>query len=204
MRVEEHLVAAEPGSGGNASASVGVWRAPSLARNAALVTAGSIAVAVAAQISVTVPGSPVPVTAQTFALLLVGIALGARRGALALALYLLEGALGLPVFAGGAAGPGAFVGPSAGYLLAFPPAAFIAGALATPRSSWVRVTIASLASHAVVFAFGLAWLARFVGVESVIAAGLVPFLPGEVLKIAATVLSLRAASFARRGGETNR
>ena len=167
------------------------------ARDAGLVVAGSIAVAIAAQVAIPFPGSPVPITAQTFALLLVGIGLGARRGGLALALYLLEGALGLPVFAGGAAGPGAFAGPTAGYLLAFPLAALVAGGLATPRSSWPRVVAASLASHAVIFAFGLVWLARFVGSQHVIAMGLLPFLPGEAIKIAATALSLEGYSLAR-------
>jgi len=167
------------------------------ARDAALVLAGSVAVAAAAQIAVPFPGSPVPVTAQTFALLLVGIALGARRGAMALGLYLLEGAAGLPVFAGGAGGPGAFVGPTGGYLMAFPLAAFGAGALATPRASAARIVAASLLSHAVIFAVGTAWLARFVGAQHALAAGLLPFLPGEALKIGATLLALRGWTLAR-------
>jgi biotin transport system substrate-specific component len=192
MRAQERVLAA-PGT------TARTLRAPSLARDAALVIAGSIAVAVAAQIAIPFPGSPVPVTAQTFALLVVGIALGARRGALALALYLLEGALGLPVFAGGASGPGTLIGPTAGYLLAFPLAALVAGALATSRSSWLRIAVASIASHAVIFVFGLVWLARFVGAEQVVATGLLPFLPGEVVKIAATVLCFSGpASFFRR------
>lgn len=198
MGASERLVPPAPGAGVGASA----LRAPSFARDAALVLAGSLAVAVAAQVAVPFPGSPVPVTAQTFALLVVGIGLGARRGALALALYLLEGAAGLPVFAGGASGPAAIVGPSAGYLLAFPLAALVAGALASPRSSWLRIVVASLASHAVVFAFGLAWLARFVGAGNVVATGLVPFLPGEALKIVATVLVFRGWALAPRRSST--
>ncbi len=179
------------------AAACGATRAARIARDAGLVLAGSAAVALAAQIAVPFPGSPVPVTAQTFALLLVGIALGARRGAMALGLYLLEGLAGLPVFAGGVGGPGAFVGPTAGYLLAFPPAAFVAGALASPRASAARIVAASLLSHGVIFVAGLAWLARFVGAEHVVATGLVPFLPGEALKIGATVLVLRGCSLAR-------
>jgi len=188
----------EAGRISKADAAVGgAAGAARIARDAGLVLAGSAAVAVAAQIAVPFPGSPVPVTAQTFALLLVGIALGARRGAIALGLYLLEGAAGLPVFAGGAGGPGAFVGPTAGYLLAFPPAAFVAGALASPRASAARIVAASLASHAVIFVVGLAWLARFVGAEQVVAMGLVPFLPGEALKIGATVLAMKGWSMTR-------
>jgi biotin transport system substrate-specific component len=91
------------------------------------------------------------------------------------------------------------IGPTAGYLLAFPLAALVAGALATSRSSWLRIAVASIASHAVIFVFGLVWLARFVGAEQVVATGLLPFLPGEVVKIAATVLCFSGpASFFRR------
>jgi biotin transport system substrate-specific component len=162
--------------------------------------AASLAVAVAAQISVPLPGSPVPVTAQTLALLLVGFFLGARAGALALALYVAEGVAGLPVFAGGGAGPGVLFGPTAGYLLVFPPAAFVAGALASPRSSVPRIVAASLASHAVVFAGGLIVLTRFVGAQGAVAAGLLPFLPGEAIKIAAAVVILRGWSVLRRPG----
>jgi biotin transport system substrate-specific component len=167
-------------------------RLPAAARDAAFVVAGSVAVAIAAQIAVPFPGSPVPVTGQTLALLLVGFALGARRGAAALALYLAEGLAGLPVFAAGGAGMGALLGPTGGYLLAFPAAAFVAGALASARSSAPRVVLASLASHAVVFASGLAWLARFVPAGGLLAAGLLPFLPGEAIKIGAALAMLRA------------
>jgi biotin transport system substrate-specific component len=167
-------------------------------RDVALVVGASLFVAAAAQVATPFPGSPVPVTAQTLALLLVGIALGARRGAAALALYLAEGLAGLPVFAAGGAGPAAFVGPTGGYLVAFPAAAFVAGALATPRSSTPRIVFASAASHAVIFLVGLAWLARFVGPERVFAMGLYPFLPGEAGKIAATAIALKGWGAARR------
>ncbi|MFN0151327.1 MAG: biotin transporter BioY [bacterium] len=175
----------------------GATRTARIARDAGLVLAGSVAVALAAQIAVPFPGSLVPVTAQTFALLVVGISLGARRGAMALGLYLLEGLAGLPVFAGGIGGPAAFVGPTAGYLLAFPSAALVAGALASPRASAPRIVAASLVSHGVIFVAGLAWLSRFVGAEQVVATGLVPFLPGEALKIGATLLVLKGWSLAR-------
>ena len=160
--------------------------------------AASLAVALAAQVAVPIPGSPVPVTGQTLALLLVAFVLGPRRGALALALYVAEGVAGLPVFAGGAAGPGVLFGATAGYLLAFPPAAFVAGALASPRSGVGRIALASLAAHAVVFAGGLAVLARFVGPERAVATGLVPFLPGEAIKIAAAIVILRGWATLRR------
>ena len=100
----------------------------SAAHNSLLVVAGSLFVALCAQISLPMPFSPVPVTGQTFAVLLLGASLGARRSAAALAVYLLEGALGLPVFApGGAPGLARLLGPTGGYLLAFPAASFLAG-----------------------------------------------------------------------------
>lgn len=175
----------------------------SILRDLAAPLAASLAVALAAQVSLPIPGSPVPVTGQTFALLLVGFFLGARRGALALALYVAEGVAGLPVFAGGAAGPGVLVGPTAGYLLAFPPAAWVAGALASPRSSVARIVLASLASHAVIFAGGLAVLARFVGAGGAVATGLLPFLPGEVIKIAAALAFVRGWTTLRRPPRNN-
>jgi biotin transport system substrate-specific component len=167
-------------------------------RDLATALAASLAVGMAAQASVPIPGSPVPVTGQTLALLLVGFFLGARRGALALALYIAEGVAGLPVFAGGAAGPGVLVGPTAGYLLSFPAAAWVAGALASPRSSVARIVLASLASHAVIFAGGLAVLARFVGPGNAVATGLLPFLPGEAIKIASALVILRGWTTLRR------
>lgn len=174
-------------------------RAARWARDAGGVLAGSVAVALAAQVSVPLPGSPVPVTAQTLAVVLVGIGLGPARGAAALGLYLLQGLIGLPVFAGGSAGPGAFVGPTGGYLLAFPAAAFVAGALASSSASTPRIVLASLASHALIFAAGLSMLARFLPGSALLAAGLFPFLPGTAIKIGAAVAITRGWSLARRG-----
>src|SRR5262245_33110339 len=91
-----------------------------VARDALLVVGASFVTAVAAQIAIPLPFSPVPLTGQTFAVLLSGAVLGARRGFLSQVLYLLEGAAGLPFFAGGAAGAGILLGPTGGYLIAFP------------------------------------------------------------------------------------
>src|SRR6266550_6187165 len=92
-----------------------------------LVIAGSAIIAIAAQIAIPIPFSPVPLTLQPLAVLLVGVALGATRGSAAATLYLLEGAAGLPVFAQGHGGALWLLGPTAGYLLAYPFAAFVAG-----------------------------------------------------------------------------
>ena len=144
----------------------------------------SIVTGVAAQWEVHLPFSPVPLTGQTLAVVALGAALGSRAGAAAMLLYLAEGAMGLPVFAGGAAGPAVLAGPTAGYLFGFVPAAFFAGWLAErgwDRSLW-RATLALLLGSVPIFALGLAWLSRFVPVQSLIAQGLTPFIAGDIIK----------------------
>jgi biotin transport system substrate-specific component len=164
-------------------------------RDATLILGASLVTALAAQIAVPVPWSPVPMTGQTFAVLLTGAVLGARRALLAQILYLIEGASGLPVFAGGTGGPLVFAGPSAGYLLAFPWAAALIGALA--ERGWDRrfaTTLAAmLAGSVVILILGLAMLSRFVGGERLLAAGLLAFVPGDILKAVAASLALPAA-----------
>ena len=169
-----------------------------------LALAGSALIALSAQVAVPLPFSPVPVTGQTFAVLLVGAALGATRGAAAVLAYLAEGAAGLPVFAGGLAGPAALLGPSGGYLFGFLPAAWICGALA--ERGWDRRFLTTLAAMALgdlaVFAVGLPWLARFVGPENAMAFGLAPFVAGNLAKIvlAAGALPLAWACVRRSRG----
>ncbi|MGH7731475.1 MAG: biotin transporter BioY, partial [Candidatus Eiseniibacteriota bacterium] len=163
--------------------------------NLGLVVGASLVTALAAQVAIPVPWSPVPITGQTFAVTLSGAVLGARRGALAQALYLAEGALGLPVFAGGAGGAAILAGPTAGYLLAFPLAAALTGALA--QRGWDRRFITMLPAMLIgsvpVFALGLAQLARFVPVDRLLAAGLIPFLPGDLVKATLAALAFPAA-----------
>ena len=109
-------------------AVVGRSRSAEAALQVSLIVAASLFVAVCARLSLPIPGTPVPLSMQNFAVLLVGLALGSRRGFMALALYLAEGAAGLPVFApGGALGILRFAGPTAGYLLAYPFVAGLAG-----------------------------------------------------------------------------
>ncbi len=164
-------------------ADVALPRANALG-NAALVVGASLVTALAAQVAVPVPWSPVPITGQTFAVLLSGAVLGPRRAFLAQALYLLEGAVGLPVFAGGAAGLLKIVGPTGGYLVAFPFAAAVTGALAERRwdRRFITMLAAMLLGSTVIFATGLAWLSRYLPGEQLLASGLLPFLPGDLLK----------------------
>ena len=157
---------------------------PGVLRNALLVLGASVVTALAAQLAIPVPWSPVPITGQTFAVLLSGAVLGARRAFLAQVLYLAEGALGLPVFAGGALGIAKLMGPTGGYLIAFPFAAALTGMLA--ERDWDRhfttTFVAMLLGSSVIFALGVIGLSRFVPGPGLLAAGLWPFVPGDLVK----------------------
>ena len=159
-----------------------------------LVVAGSALIALSAWVAIPLPFSPVPVTGQTFAGLLVGSVLGARRGAAAALAYLAEGAAGLPVFAGGASGPHVLAGPTGGYLAGFVLGAWVCGALAERGfDRRPMTTVASMAiGNVAILAPGLLWLSRFVGNSHVLAMGLYPFLAGDVVKVglAAALLPL--------------
>ncbi|MFF9284406.1 biotin transporter BioY [Streptomyces griseosporeus] len=154
-------------------------------RDAALVLGGAALTGLAAQISVPIPGTPVPVTGQTFAALLVGTSLGAGRGFLSLALYALAGIAGVPWFAGGGSGAAA---PSFGYVLGMLLAATVVGALARrggDRNVW-RTAGTMLLGEAIIYAVGVPYLALATGMtaSAAIAAGLTPFLIGDALKAA--------------------
>lgn len=160
-------------------------RQSGLLRDAMLILTGSWIVAACAQIEI--PLWPVPVTGQTFGVLLIGAMLGRKRGAAAMAGYLLQGSIGLPFFAGGASGFHHLAGPTGGYLIGFIAAAWITGLLferGWGRSFGPACGVMALATAAI-FVAGLAWLAAFVPMEGVLQAGLFPFIPGGILKIAA-------------------
>ncbi|MBI0434969.1 biotin transporter BioY [Roseomonas sp. KE0001] len=171
-------------------------------RAALLALGGSLAIAASAQVQV--PLQPVPMTLQSLVVLLVGMAYGPRLGAATLALYLAEGLVGLPVFAGFKAGPAALLGPTGGYLLGFLPAAALAGALAARGwgQGWARGAATLALGHAVILAAGVSWLAVLAGPAVAVSAGLLPFLPGTAVKVAlgATLL----AALRRRGAEAGR
>ncbi len=167
-----------------------------LIHNILLILAGSIFIALSAQISIPLVFTPVPVTGQTFAILMVGMALGSRRGALAVIMYLIEGAAGLPVFAGGSGGILLLVGPTAGYLFGFIPAAFIMGFLA--EHGWDRnpltTSLAMLAGNAVIYIPGLIVLSMVLGTNlaTTLKFGFLPFYTGDLIKLAlaATMMPL--------------
>ena len=136
-----------------------------------------------------------PVTTVVAVLLSVGainayFAGGSRLGAASVALYLAEGAMGLPVFAGGATGLTAFAGPTAGYLLGFLPAAWIAG---QASGSWLRGALVLTVAHLALFVPGVAWLAGFAGWEKALMAGFVLFIPGTLVKTGLAFAALRLA-----------
>ena len=165
-------------------------------RSLMLVVGGSLLTALAAQVVIPLPWTPVPVTGQTFAVLLTGALLGSRLGALAMLAYLAEGAAGLPFFKGGAGGAHyLFLSPTAGYLLAFPAAAFVTGLLAErgwDRRFWSAAAAMWLGSL-VILAAGWAWLALFYRTAGeAFAAGVAPFLAGDVVKIALAAAALPA------------
>ena len=164
-------------------------------RSVALVVAFSLLVALAAQVAVPLPWTPVPLTAQTFAVLLTGALLGSRLGALALVAYLVEGASGLPFFVGGAGGLQHFQGATAGYLLAFPVVAFVTGYLA--ERGWDRrfltAALAMAAGSLVILACGWAWLALLLrSAGDAFRLGVAPFVVGDIIKIALAAAALPA------------
>jgi biotin transport system substrate-specific component len=141
------------------------------------------------------PFSPVPITGQTFAVLVIGMTLGRARGTAVVLAYLVEGACGLPVFAGGLAGLPYLFGPTGGYLIGFVAATYAMGYLAERgwhKSLW-KALPAMIAGEIVIYACGLAWLAHFVPNGALIATGLLPFLPGAAFKIAAASAVLPTA-----------
>jgi len=165
-----------------------------LVKNAMLTIGGSLIIATLAQLRLNLPFSPVPVTGQTLGVLLVGILLGANRGSMAVMMYLTEGVCGLPVFAGGGFGTAYLLGPTGGYLVGFVGTAYLAGYLM--QMHWDRnlalLTVGIIVSLAITFVVGTLWLSLFVGLSTAVKLGLMPFMTGEVLKIAVVIVSLPA------------
>ncbi len=165
-------------------------------RAVAIVAGGAASLALAAQLQV--PMVPVPMTLQTHAVLVIGALAGVRLGTAAIGLYLVAAAVGLPVLAGGASGLDALTGKTAGYLLGFVPAALICARGARPGRRWPTVLGAMLLAHAVILALGGAWLARAIGAEAALTAGVLRFLPGAFVKSALAAATIQAARRLRR------
>lgn len=158
---------------------------------------GSLALAITARIQI--PLQPVPVTLQDATVVLIGMLMGWRLGAMTVMVYFLEGIFGLPVFASGLVGPAAFMGPDAGYLCAFLPAVLLSGYLANTHTvkAWLTIPLSALAGLGVIFLGGTSVLAAFVGWSHAITLGVTPFLLGDALKltfVCVVMLTLRRTS----------
>jgi biotin transport system substrate-specific component len=184
-----------------------------IAADAVRIAAANVLLALCAHIVIPLPFTPVPITGQTFGVLLIAAMLGARRSAIALVFYLLEGLAGLPVFQPlGVPGPARFMGPTAGYLVAYPLAAFVTGwlveraaAATLPRAFRWQPAGAVLAGalfcgEAIIFLGGWAWLAfgMRLGWPAAFRAGVIPFVPGEIIKMALIVALLGSFAMFRR------
>jgi biotin transport system substrate-specific component len=155
-------------------------------RQLVLIVGGAAFVGLAAQIAIPLPFTPVPLTLQTFAVLLTGAALGSLRGVLSMTLYAVVGVLGVPWFAQGSSG---YSAPSFGYILGFIAAAFIVGRIAeggATRNAG-RTALLMVIGNLVIYAIGVTWLKVALGVDwaTAIALGVTPFLIGDAIKIAA-------------------
>jgi len=182
-----------------------------VAANIVRIAAANILLALCAHIVIPLPFTPVPITGQTFGVLLVAVLLGARRSAVALVLYLLEGLAGLPVFQPlGIPGPARFLGPTAGYLVAYPFAAFITGWLVErgaavtrafkPQPTGAPLAGALLCGEAIIFLGGCTWLAlgMRLGWPLALQGGALPFIPGEIIKMALIVALFGGFALFRR------
>ena len=157
-----------------------------VAANMLLVVGASALIAIAAQISINIPGTLVPLTMQPLAVIFIGVALGSTRGAAAAALYLLEGFSGLPVFAQGHGGPMWLVGATAGYLYSYPLAAWVAGRISERNwgSSIVRAISGMLLALGVIYLGGWSWLAALTDARTAFVTGVAPFVLADIVKVA--------------------
>jgi biotin transport system substrate-specific component len=161
------------------------------------VAAFVLATAFGAQVAIPLPGTPVPITLQTLFVILAGVVLGPRAGAYAMAAYVGVGALGAPVFAGGGAGLPWLLGPTGGYLLAAPAAAYAAGRVAPLGASATRQLVGLTLGVAVMYVGGVSQLMLVTGqsLGAVIGLAIVPFMVGDAAKV---LLALGVARAARR------
>ena len=168
-----------------------ITRRSRLALNAAALAA-SVA-ALSASSWAEIPMTPVPITLQSFAVVMVGALGGWRHALVAISAWLALGAIGLPVLAGGASGLDRFDGATAGYLFAFPAAGMLMGWLVARGwgRGWRGLFAAALLAHAVCLGLGGAWLAATTGWPRALTGGVLPFLPGALIKSAAAALLLR-------------
>jgi biotin transport system substrate-specific component len=169
----------------NSSHALSIPKENATFQNIATIVLGSLFVALCAQIEIRIGLSPVPFTLQTLAVLLVGATLGAKRGLLSLVLYALEGAAGLPVFAGASFGLAKLLGPTGGYLVGFAVSALTIGWLVEKGycQTMRHVVLAFTFANIIIFTCGILWLTVLFGFDKALTFGLYPFIVTEGLKI---------------------
>lgn len=166
-------------------------------QDALMILGASVIIALFAPISIHLPFTPVPIATQVHVILLLAVLMGSKRSALAVMTYLAQGAVGLPVFAGGKGGILCLAGPTGGYLLGYVAAAYVTGLL-IERSSRKTLGSALMAmgvGNLIIYLFGLGWLSQFVGLSSAFTLGMLPFLFGDALKLLAGVRILKSLRF---------
>ena len=182
--------------------AVAQHRSQSLSRDLALIVGATLLMAILARFSMPLPFTPVYLSLSNLGVLLIALTLGSRRGAAALLLYLAAGVVGLPVFSnGGPSGVLQLLGPTGGYLMSYPIAAFVAGWIAERgRRNTLRLTVAALSGEVLLFAGGVAWLtiALHAPISKAAAWGIYPFAFAEIIKIMAAVA---ASARLRRSGK---
>ena len=164
------------------------------------VVLASLAIGLLAQVSIPLYFSPVPLTGQTLGIMLVAALLGSRKGTLAVLCYLFEGAMGLPVFAGGAFGLAHLIGPTGGYFFGFIAQSFLIGQAFERRkksNSPFTFAVSLLSASLVQLSAGTLWLSFYLGLKTALLVGLLPFIPVEALKTALLASSLKLRSFAK-------
>ncbi len=161
------------------------------ARRVAGVLTFAVLTALAAKVALPIPGTTVPFTFTPFAVVLSGALLGARLGAASQVAYLSLGLIGLPVFFGPVAGPAYLLGPTGGYLLAYPLAAWLTGRFSGTGASVIRVFGATLLGLAAIYLGGVAWLAGQAGWGAALSLGLVPFVLADLVKCVMAVMVVR-------------
>jgi biotin transport system substrate-specific component len=173
----------------------GALHPPATAALRPMVYASLFAALMAAGAYMAVPIGPVPIVLQNMFVFLAGLLLGSRWGLASVAVYLLAGIVGLPVFAGGTGGIGRIFGPTGGFLIGYLPVVFLVGRMAERLPRRMAWDVAAMTAGAMVlYACGVAWLAAVTGLPpaKALTLGMVPFLPGDALKIAAAALIARA------------
>jgi len=170
------------------------FNSSSLVKNAVKVLTASIIIGLSAYIAVPLPFTPVPLVLQCSVVLFMAAMLGSKKGFLATAAFIAQGALGLPVFAGGAHGPFSLLGPTGGYLVGYLAAAYLTGYFCeiTREKTVLKTVNAMFAGNLVIYLFGMTWLSTFVGFSSAFMLGVAPFIVGDIIKI---LIASRAFKF---------